>query len=124
MTKKGPGKSFREGLTLLKVADMFRDEDRAREWIAYVRWPHGPCCPECGSLNVQSGIKHHHHGCALGHHALSHNTLFLFDKILDGTVPQNRVLRYIPPSSNRPKTYRMGRHKTTLEPPTPILRPI
>ena len=37
---------------------MFRDEDRARDWIAYLRWPHGPCCPECGSLNVQSGIRH------------------------------------------------------------------
>ena len=37
---------------------MFRDEDRAREWIGYLRWPHGPCCPACGSLNVQSGIKH------------------------------------------------------------------
>lgn len=56
--KKGPGKSFREGLTLLQVADMFRDEDRARHWLELQRWPHGPCCPECGSLNVQSRIRH------------------------------------------------------------------
>ena len=58
MAKKGPGKSFREGLTLLEVADMFRDEERARRWLELQRWPHGPCCPECGSLNVQSDIKH------------------------------------------------------------------
>ena len=58
MTKSGPGKSFREGLTLLQVADMFRDEDQARHWLELQRWPHGPCCPECGSLNVQSGIRH------------------------------------------------------------------
>ena len=58
MAKKGPGKSFREGLTLLEVADMFRDEDQARRWLELQRWPHGPFCPECGSLNVQSGIRH------------------------------------------------------------------
>ena len=58
MSKRGPGKSFRKGLTLLEVADMFRDEATAQRWIELQRWPHGPCCPECGSLNVQSGIKH------------------------------------------------------------------
>ena len=57
MTKKGPGKSFRRGLTLLEVADMFRDEDRAREWLGYLRWPHGPCCPECGSLVTSSLVS-------------------------------------------------------------------
>ena len=58
MTRKGPGKSFRKGPTLLEVADMFRDEVRARHWLELQRWPHGPCCPECGSLIVQSGIRH------------------------------------------------------------------
>ena len=33
MTQKAPGKAHRKGLTLLEVADMFRDEDTAREWI-------------------------------------------------------------------------------------------
>ena len=55
---KGPGKSFRKGLTLLQIADMFRDEEAAIAWIAARRWPDGPFCPKCGSLNVQSNIKH------------------------------------------------------------------
>ena len=58
MTKKGPGKAHRKGLTLLQIADMFRDEDTAREWIAEQRWPQGPYCPYCGSFNVQANIKH------------------------------------------------------------------
>ena len=58
MTKKAPGKAHRKGLTLLQIADMFRDEDTARDWIAEQRWPQGPHCPYCGSVNVQSNIKH------------------------------------------------------------------
>ena len=58
MTRKGPGKAHRKGLTLLQIADMFRDEDTAREWIAARRWPQGPYCPSCGSFNVQADIKH------------------------------------------------------------------
>ena len=55
---KAPGKSHRKGLTFMQVADMFRDEDSARDWLAAQRWPDGPHCPRCGSVNVQSGIKH------------------------------------------------------------------
>ena len=58
MTQKAPGKAHRKGLTLLEVADMFRDEDTAREWIETVRWPQGPYCPYCGSFNVQANVKH------------------------------------------------------------------
>ena len=58
MARKGPGKAHRKGLTLLQISDMFRDEEAAIAWIADRRWPNGPFCPRCGSLNVQSGIKH------------------------------------------------------------------
>ncbi len=58
MARKAPGKHHREGLTLLQVADMFADEERARAWVEERRWPDGPYCPDCGSFNVQSGIKH------------------------------------------------------------------
>ncbi len=57
-TKHGPGKAHRDGLTLLQVADMFRDNDTAQTWLAEQRWPNGPHCPECGSFHVQSNIKH------------------------------------------------------------------
>ena len=58
MSKIGPGKAFREGMSLLEVADMFNTEEKARAWIEDVRWPVGPQCPHCGSFNVQCGIKH------------------------------------------------------------------
>ncbi len=58
MARKAPGKSHRKGLTFMEVADMFRDEETAREWIEKERWPDGPYCPKCGSFNVQSKIKH------------------------------------------------------------------
>ena len=58
MARKAPGKSHLKGLTFMEVADMFRDEETAREWIEKERWPDGPYCPKCGSFNVQSKIKH------------------------------------------------------------------
>ena len=58
MGQKGPGKAHRKGLTLLQVAEMFHDEAGAEAWLSELRWPQGPACPSCGSLNVQAGIKH------------------------------------------------------------------
>ena len=58
MANKGPGKAHRKGLTLLEIADLFRDEETAIAWIAARRWPNGPVCPKCGSLDVQSNISH------------------------------------------------------------------
>ena len=58
-TSKGaPGKAHRKGLTLLEIAEMFRDEESATKWIAELRWPNGPFCPSCGSVNVQEASKH------------------------------------------------------------------
>ena len=58
MGQKAPGKSHRKGLTLLEVADMFKDEETAKAWLAEQRWPEGPRCPYCDSPNVQSDVKH------------------------------------------------------------------
>lgn len=58
MAKSGPGKSDREGISLTKLVKMFPTDDKAREWFESRIWPNGPYCPKCGSLNVQSGIKH------------------------------------------------------------------
>ncbi len=59
MARNAPGKAHRKGLTLLEIADMFRDESEAKAWIAEYRWPDGkPKCPHCGTDNVQSNIKH------------------------------------------------------------------
>ena len=58
MAGKAPGKHHRKGLSLVKVTAMLPDDIAAREWISEQRWPHGPFCPHCGSLNVQCDIKH------------------------------------------------------------------
>ena len=58
MARNAPGKAHREGISLVKLAAMFPTDEAAREWFESVIWPNGPHCPRCGSLNVQSGIKH------------------------------------------------------------------
>lgn len=58
MPQKAPGKSHREGLSLMQLFDMFPDEKTARDWYESQVWPNGPQCPKCGTSNVQSNIKH------------------------------------------------------------------
>ena len=54
----GPEKAHRERMTLPQLFDKFPDDDAARQWFEEQVWPNGPHCPYCGSVNVQSGIKH------------------------------------------------------------------
>ena len=55
---KGPDKANRKDLTLIQIADMFPTDAAAEEWFIARRWPQGPYCPHCGSVNVQCGIMH------------------------------------------------------------------
>ena len=57
MTRKGPGKSYRTGLSLPQLFDKFPDEQSARAWFEDVRWPNGNrYCPRCLSTNT-SAVK-------------------------------------------------------------------
>jgi len=47
---KAPGKSHREGITLIQIMDMFPDEESARLWFEQQMWPEGRCCGHCGSV--------------------------------------------------------------------------
>ena len=49
MAQKAPGKSHREGITIMQLADMFPDEAAAREWFESQVWADGRTCPRCGS---------------------------------------------------------------------------
>lgn len=42
----------------------FQDEDKAREYLERLRWPHGPVCPHCGSIgrHYQLAGKSHRPG--------------------------------------------------------------
>lgn len=92
MARKAPGKNHRKGLTFMEVADMFRDEDTARDWIASQRWPDGPHCPRCGSVNVQHPIAHKTmtHRCRDCYTGKS-KTMF---SIKTGTVMEGSNLKY------------------------------
>ena len=89
MGHKAPGKAFREGLTLLQIADMFCDEEAAKAWILAQRWPDGPFCPYCGSDSVQSNIKHKSmtHRC----HDCPDKRMF---SLRTGTVMEGSNLKY------------------------------
>ena len=44
-----PGKSYREGISLLDLAEMFPDEAAAIAWFEQTMWPDGRVCGHCGS---------------------------------------------------------------------------
>lgn len=50
MTQKAPGRDHRVGITLMQLADLFPDEETARNWFEHQVWPDGVItCPRCGS---------------------------------------------------------------------------
>ena len=53
MAKKAPGKSHREGLTLVQLMDMFPTEEAATAWFESVVWGNGRHCPKCGSVKTR-----------------------------------------------------------------------
>ena len=52
MAKKSPGKSHREGLTIVQLIEMFPTEEAAVEWFESVVWEDGRHCPKCGSVET------------------------------------------------------------------------
>ncbi len=49
---KAPGKAYRNGITLMELADMFPDEEAARKWFEARIWPDGRHCPRCKSTRT------------------------------------------------------------------------
>ena len=52
MAHNAPGRHYREGITLMQLADMFPDEAAARTWFEGLVWPNGRYCPRCGSTKT------------------------------------------------------------------------
>lgn len=46
------GKSYREGISTIELAEMFPTEDSAREWFESKIWPNGRICPHCKSTET------------------------------------------------------------------------
>ena len=51
MPQKAPGKSYREGMTLVEAIKRFSDESEAERWFIATRWPDGVVCAFCGSAD-------------------------------------------------------------------------
>ena len=64
----GPGKSHREGLSLVQLMDLFPDEAAARKWFEMARWGDQRVCPYCGSTKTEpvprgNPMPYHCGGC-------------------------------------------------------------
>ena len=52
MAHKAPGKSDREGITLVQLFEIFPTETAAREWFEARIWSGGRHCPRCGNTET------------------------------------------------------------------------
>ena len=52
MTQRAPGRSHRQGLTVIDLFKMFPDNAAAEAWFEAQRWPDGRFCPDCGSTRT------------------------------------------------------------------------
>ncbi|MYA62408.1 MAG: IS1595 family transposase, partial [Dehalococcoidia bacterium] len=59
-----PGKSHRQGLSIIQLMDMFPDEESARDWFEANRWPDHVTCPRCQSDRVSTSNGSMSHWCA------------------------------------------------------------
>ena len=54
MSKNGPGKYYRKGISIIEAVQRFGDETGAERWFVSRRWPNGIACIDCGSLNIST----------------------------------------------------------------------
>ncbi len=52
MIKKALGRSYREGLSLIELFEIFPDEEAATKWFEAQVWPNGRYCGHCGSTKT------------------------------------------------------------------------
>ena len=50
---KGPGKSYRKGISLIEIMEMFPDEATAVKWFESILWKNERPCPHCGSVDTR-----------------------------------------------------------------------
>ena len=55
---KAPGKSYRKGISVIEMSEMFSTEELAQKWFEHWLWGDKRCCMRCGSLNTYC-CKHH-----------------------------------------------------------------
>jgi len=61
MSKQGPGKNNRKGISIVKLTKMFPNDDVAEKWFTTSRWGENLEhieCPKCMSHNIQEKTTH------------------------------------------------------------------
>lgn len=58
MTKRAPGRSEREGMSLVQVVRKFNSEEKAARWFVKQRWGRRIICSKCNSENIQTPTTH------------------------------------------------------------------
>ena len=53
MKRKAPGKYYRDGISMLELAEMFPTEESAVQWFESILWEKDRPCPHCGSVNTR-----------------------------------------------------------------------
>ena len=43
----GPGRSYRKGISMSELFQLFPDDEAARAWFESVMWPNGSVCLQC-----------------------------------------------------------------------------
>ena len=73
MAKSGPGKSDREGISVIELGDMFPNETAATAWFESLVWPNGRHCPHCGSTETveDTGANNMPYWCPACRHRFS-----------------------------------------------------
>ena len=83
----GPGKAYREGISLVSLMKQFPDDETAEKWFIEQRWGDEITCPKCGSHNIQVKTKHPQ----MPHRCRSCRKFF---SVKTGTVMQGSNLGY------------------------------
>src|SRR5271170_4402053 len=53
----------RSTISTFQLFEMFPDAEAARKYLEETMWPHGPVCPECGSLDRITTRKGGYYRC-------------------------------------------------------------
>ena len=51
------GKSFRKGIGIIELLELFPDDDAAQEWFESIRWPEGRTCAKCSSERTRGSSQ-------------------------------------------------------------------
>jgi len=62
---------MKDAIDLCELIDRYGDDQKCRNYLEHLRWPHGIACPKCGSGKVSSILKRDQYDCDSCRHQFS-----------------------------------------------------